>query len=57
MNGICAAHLAAGRAGRLLGTGELVIASLSYVIAYRVRESHIEILRVMHASRHRPSDI
>jgi plasmid stabilization system protein ParE len=51
------AHPAAGRAGRVLGTRELVIASLPYVIAYRVRESHIEILRVMHASRRWPSDI
>ena len=51
------AHPAAGRAGRVLGTRELVIASLPYVIAYRVRESDIEILRVMHASRRWPSDI
>ena len=51
------AHPAAGRAGRVLGTRELVIASLPYVIAYRVVESQIEILRVMHASRRWPSDI
>ena len=50
------AHPAAGRAGRVLGTRELVIASLPYVIAYRVVESQIEILRVMHASRRWPSD-
>ncbi|MCY7387381.1 MAG: type II toxin-antitoxin system RelE/ParE family toxin [Burkholderiales bacterium] len=51
------AHPAAGRAGRVLGTRELVIASLPYLIAYRVSENQIEILRVMHASRRWPSDI
>ena len=51
------AHPAAGRAGRLRGARELVIASLPYVIAYRVSERQIEILRVMHASRRWPSDI
>ncbi len=51
------AHPAAGRAGRVLGTRELVIASLPYLIAYRVSESQIEILRVMHASRRWPSDL
>lgn len=49
-------HPAAGRAGRLLGTRELVVASLPYVIAYRVRERDIEILRVLHTSRRWPSD-
>ena len=50
-------HPAAGRAGRLLGTRELVIASLPYVIAYRVCERQIEILRVLHTSRRWPYDI
>ena len=50
-------HPAAGRAGRLLGTRELVIGNLPYVIAYRVRERQIEILRVLHTSRRWPSDI
>ena len=50
-------HPAAGRAGRLLGTRELVIGSLPYVIAYRVSERQIEILRVLHTSRRWPSDI
>lgn len=49
-------HPATGRAGRLLGTRELVIASLPYVVAYQVRESHIEILRVLHTSRRWPTD-
>ena len=50
------AHPAAGRAGRLLGIRELVIGSLPYVIAYRVSERQIEILRVLHTSRRWLSD-
>ena len=48
---------ATGRAGRVLGTRELVIGNLPYVIAYRLREINIEILRVLHTSRRWPSDI
>ncbi len=46
-----------GRAGRLLGTRELVIGNLPYIIAYRVRDTDLEILRVLHTSRRWPSDI
>ena len=46
-----------GRAGRLLGTRELVIGNLPYIIAYRVRENDLEILRVLHTSRRWPPDI
>ena len=48
---------AAGRAGRVLGTRELVIGNLPYIIAYRVRDNALEILRVLHTSRRWPSDI
>jgi toxin ParE1/3/4 len=48
---------ASGRAGRVMGTRELVIGNLPYVIAYRVRDQAIEILRVLHTSRRWPSDI
>jgi toxin ParE1/3/4 len=48
---------ASGRPGRLLGTRELVIGNLPYVIAYRVNGSSVEILRVLHTSRRWPSDI
>lgn len=44
-------HPAIGRAGQVVGTRELVIGNLQYVIGYRVRESHVEILRVLHTSR------
>ena len=49
-------HPAAGRPGRLLGTRELVIGHLPYIVAYRVREQDIEIVRVLHTSRRWPSD-
>ncbi len=44
-------HAAIGRAGRVLGTRELVIGNLPYIIPYRVRDGEIEILRVLHTSR------
>lgn len=50
-------HPATGRAGRVLGTRELVIGKLPYIVAYRCREKDIEILRVLHTSRRWPSDI
>jgi len=45
------AHPAIGRPGRVLGTRELVIGHLPYIIAYRVRDRDVEILRVLHTSR------
>ena len=48
------AHPAIGRPGRVLGTRELVIGRLPYVVPYRVREMDIEILRVLHTSRRLP---
>ena len=45
-----------GRAGRVLGTRELVIGNLPYVVAYRVRDFDLEIIRVLHTSRRWPSD-
>ena len=45
---------AIGRAGRVLGTRELVMGELPYVVPYRVREQDIEILRVLHTSRRWP---
>lgn len=48
------AHPVIGRPGRVLGTRELVIGSLPYIIPYRVRDRTIEILRVLHTSRRWP---
>ena len=51
------AHPAIGRPGRMIGTRELVIGELPYVIPYRVRAQDLEILRVLHTSRRWPEDI
>ena len=42
---------ALGRAGRVVGTRELVIAGKPYIVPYRVKANVIEILRVFHTSR------
>ncbi len=42
---------AAGRAGRILRTRELVISKYPYIVPYQVRENNIYILRVLHTSR------
>lgn len=44
-------HPALGRPGRVLGTRELVVGQLPYIIAYRVRDKDLEVLRVLHTSR------
>ena len=51
------AHPAIGRPGRVLGTRELVIGHLPYIIAYRVRDRDVEILRVLHTSRAWPESL
>lgn len=51
------AYPAIGRPGRVVGTRELVIGELPYVIPYRVRGQDIEILRVLHTSRRWPEDL
>jgi addiction module RelE/StbE family toxin len=50
-------HAALGRPGRVLGTRELVVGGLPYIIPYRVRDDDIEILRVLHTSRRWPGDL
>ena len=48
---------AIGRPGRVLGTRELVVGNLPYIIAYRVRDRDLEILRVLHTSRAWPGEL
>ena len=48
---ILAHNPAIGRAGRVLGTREFVIARYPYILPYLVREDTIYILRVLHTSR------
>lgn len=46
-----AEYPAMGRAGRVPGTRELIVAGMPYIIPDRVRDKAVEILRVFHASR------
>ena len=48
---------ALGRAGRVAGTRELVVAGTPYVVPYRVRGEAVEILRVFHAARKWPEKL
>jgi len=47
-------HPHAGRAGRVPGTRELVIADTPFIIPYRVVENTVQILRVLHGKRKWP---
>lgn len=40
-----------GRPGRVRGTRELVIVRTPYVVAYRIKNNTIHILRILHGSR------
>lgn len=40
-----------GRPGRVKSSRELVLVDIPYIIAYRVKDSTIEILRVLHQIR------
>lgn len=41
---------ALGRAGRVVGTRELIISNAPYIVPYRIKNDCIEILRVLHSS-------
>lgn len=46
-----------GRPGRVPGTRERVLADIPYIIAYRVEENSLVVLRVLHTSRKWPEKI
>lgn len=48
------AHPLMGRAGRIDGTRELVVAGLPFVIAYRVTEAAVDVLAIRHGAREWP---
>ncbi len=50
-------HPMIGRAGRIEGTRELVIGRYPYIVAYRARESSVNILAVVHTSRLWPEQL
>ena len=54
---ILAAHPAMGRPGRIMGTRELVLADTPSLIAYRVSETEIAILTVLHTAQRWPEDL
>ena len=43
-----------GRAGRVSGTRELVLAPMPFVLAYRIHNNKIEVLVLLHGSRKWP---
>ncbi len=45
---------AAGRAGRVPNTRELVVSGTPYILPYRVRAETIEVLRVLHGAQQWP---
>lgn len=45
-----------GRPGRVSGTRELVISNTPFVVPYRVRDEHLDILRVYHTARMWPEN-
>ncbi|HLK22302.1 MAG TPA: type II toxin-antitoxin system RelE/ParE family toxin [Bryobacteraceae bacterium] len=47
-------HPEIGRAGRVVGTRELVVPETSYVIPYRVREGQVELIAVFHGRQKWP---
>jgi toxin ParE1/3/4 len=50
-------HPGLGRAGRVPGTRELVVAGTPYLVPYRVRGQRVDILRVFHGRRRWPSQL
>jgi toxin ParE1/3/4 len=51
------AHPAIGRVGRISGTRELDVTGLPYIIPYRVTETSIEILSIIHTSQRWPEEL
>lgn len=48
------AHPKLGRAGRVKGTRELVISRTPYIVAYRIDDEQLFIVRVLHGARQWP---
>ncbi len=50
-------HPRRGRPGRVAGTRELVVPNLPYIVAYRLADERVQILRVLHAARKWPGHV
>lgn len=50
-------HPESGRPGRVVGTRELIVTGLPFILAYQVRHARVEILRVLHTSRRWPEQL
>jgi len=50
-------HPQLGRAGRVLGTRELIVAGTPYLVAYRVKHSVVMIVRILHGAMLWPSSL
>ena len=46
-----------GRSGRINGTRELVIDRTPYIVAYRIQNDAVRILRVLHGSQQWPEEL
>ncbi|BBO80862.1 hypothetical protein DSCO28_14280 [Desulfosarcina ovata subsp. sediminis] len=49
-----ASHPEAGRPGRVFGARELVVSQTPFIVPYRISNSEIQILRVLHGARKWP---
>ena len=45
-----------GRPGRVHGTRELVVSNTPFIVPYRIVESEVQILRVLHGARKWPDE-
>lgn len=52
--GQLADHPRLGRPGRIADTRELVIPGLPYIVAYRLHDERVQILRILHSARKWP---
>ena len=50
-------HPEMGRAGRLIGTRELVVTDTPYIIPYRVRNERLELIAVFHGRQRWPEKL
>jgi toxin ParE1/3/4 len=47
-------HPGIGRQGRVEGTRELIVSKTPYLVAYRVRQNEVEVLRALHGAQKWP---